>query len=398
MFLLKRFTESSGPLIFGVFAALFFANFSPELYRTIQNFDLLSVSFFGHKWTTSFFVNDILMAFFFGLAMSEVVRSVLPGGALSSVRKMLGPIFATVGGVLGPIVVFFILAYGMNLRPLFSAANIPSYVASYGEISMHTLLKGWAIPTATDIALAWLFGKMIFGAGSAAVSFLLTLAIVDDFIGLIIIALFYPDPKHPVSLQYLAFVIVGMLIAYAFRRMKIVSSIPYVVFPGILCWYGLISANLHPALALVFVVPFLPTGKKSGKKDVLHNFEHTFKFPVECFVLMLFGFLNAGVSMGSFNQVSMLIFFAAFVGKPVGVLLFGMLSSVFSPLPDKMSWKDLLVVGQISGIALTVAIFVSGEAYYHPTLLGGAKMGSLLTCASGLMAIILARILRVGKF
>ena len=118
------------------------------------------------------------------------------------------------------------------------------------------VLRGWGIPTATDIALAWLVARLVFGNGHAAVGFLLLLAVADDAIGLGIIAIFYPTA--PPAPQWLGLVALGMLIAYGLNKKKVQSWYPYIFIAGTISWFGLFNAHLHPALALVPIVPFLP--------------------------------------------------------------------------------------------------------------------------------------------
>lgn len=131
------------------------------------------------------------------------------------------------------------------------------------------LRQGWGIPTATDIALAWLVARIVFGERHPAISFLLLLAIVDDAIGLVIIALFYPDPAHPTQPAWLLLTMAGMFAAYLFRRFNFRNYWPYLLVGGVMSWFGLFRAHLHPALSLVFIVPFLP----HAHREKLHLFE-----------------------------------------------------------------------------------------------------------------------------
>jgi NhaA family Na+:H+ antiporter len=152
-----------------------------------------------------------------------------------------------VGGVLGPIAVFFAL-----LSLLHASGAFPP------ERSFAELARGWGIPTATDIALAWLVARAVFGAGHPAINFLLLLAVADDGIGLAIIALFYGDPAHRLAPLWLLLVLLAMGLAALLRARGVRSWQAYVFTAGPVAWSGLMLANLHPALALVFVVPFLP--------------------------------------------------------------------------------------------------------------------------------------------
>ena len=120
-------------------------------------------------------------------------------------------------------------------------------------------MGGWGIPTATDIALAWLVARIVFGANHPAVSFLLLLAVADDGLGLGIIAIFYPDPVNPVQPVFLLLVLMAVVVSYVLRAFGQKGFWVYLLLGGIPSWLGLYLAHLHPALALVAVVPFMPT-------------------------------------------------------------------------------------------------------------------------------------------
>ncbi|MDJ0788733.1 MAG: Na+/H+ antiporter NhaA [Myxococcota bacterium] len=374
--------EFSIPLLAGVPVALILANWAPHTYETLIHGSPFGA---GSHLNLHFLVNDVLMVLFFGLATKEIVESVLPGGALNPPRKAINPILATLGGVFGPIAVYF------------------GYVAFTGETS---IARGWGIPTATDIALAWLVARLIFGAGHPAVSFLLLLAIVDDGIGLGIIAIFYPDPAHPVAPAWLGLVAVAAASAWGLRRANVQSFWPYVVVCGGISWVGLHSAHLHPALALVAVVPFMPSAQmdvglfaeeSDGQPhdDTLNRFEHFFKLPVDL-CLFFFALANAGVVFSSVGPATTAVLLGLVAGKTIGVFAMGGLGVLLGfPLPTGVSLRSLAVIGLVSGIGLTVALFVSGVAFTDPTLQGAAKMGALLSAAVAPLAVVVARLLRV---
>ena len=217
--------------------------------------------------------------------------------------------------------------------------------------------------------------------------------------------MFYPDPDHPVEVKYLLFTLVGMAVAFGFRKMKVKSFWPYLLIGGGLSWVGLISAHLHPALALVFIVPFMPaSGGPHGElfedehaHSTLIDFEHFHKLPVD---LGLFGFglANAGVLFAGINQVTWIILLSLIVGKTVGITFFGVLGNMIgSKLPEGMNVKSLVVAGIIAGLGLTVALFVSGEAYTDPGLQGAAKMGALLSVLAAPIAIALGIAFKLKK-
>ncbi len=374
--------EFSIPLILGVIVALVWANLGAHSYHNFLHAEIL----FGKNF--HFLVNDIFMVFFFGIAAVEITQSVLPGGDLNPMSKAVNPLLATAGGVVGPVGVFFLLNALMGS---------PAYN------------NGWGIPTATDIALAWLVARIVFGAKHPAVSFLLLLAIADDAIGLVIIAVFYPDPVHPVVPAWLALTAFAMLVAFALRKVKIKNHLFYLIFAGVPSWLGLYNAGVHPALALVFVVPFMPSKlftsahimeEEAGEEahSTLAAFEHSWKLFVDI-GLFAFGLSNAGVPFSGINNLTWIILLSLLVGKLLGIFIFSNIASKFlkAPLPDGMNQKTLALAAIIAGLGLTVALFVSGQAFPAGTAQGAAKMGALFSFIIGILAIVLGAIFKVEK-
>ena len=369
--------EFSIPLLAGVAAALAWANLAPEAYAGFKEAPLLG------PLSLEFITNEIFMVFFFGIAAVEITTACLPGGSLNPPKKAVNPLLATLGGVAGPALLYLLLN---------ALAGSPE------------LVRGWGIPTATDIALAWLTARLIFGARHPIVSFLLLLAIADDAIGLIIIAAFYPDPSHPVVPAWLALTALGMLAAFALRRTKARSYWPYLLLGGGLAWTGLFLAHLHPALALVFIVPILPHALRQdghspqgdpSAPPTLTRFEHDWKAVVD-FGLFLFGLCNAGVPLSGAGTATWLVLASLVAGKTAGITLLGWLAVRMGfPLPSGMRYGHLLAAGTIAGIGFTVAIFVSGAAFTDPALEGAAKMGAMLSLAAAPLAWGLARMMKL---
>lgn len=371
--------EFSVPLIAGVVVALTWANLWPDEYHHVVETPLIGVL------SVHFLTNDLFMVLFFGIAAVEITQSCLPGGDLNPPRKSINPLLATFGGVIGPVGVYLLLN---------------AFIGSPG------LANGWGIPTATDIALAWLVARLVFGARHPAVSFLLLLAVADDAIGLAIIAIFYPDPNVPTAPGWLFLSLIGMSIAYIMRSMKVRSYWPYITIGGGLSWCGLFYAHLHPALALVFIIPFLPHATRERKhvfeddprdRSTLASFEHEWKLTVD-FGMFMFGFANAGVQFSGIGTATWLVLISLLLGKTVGIFAMGRLGQALGfPLPQKVGSKELLLIGMIAGIGLTVALFVAGEAFTDPMMQGSAKMGALLSGGIAVVAVVAGRILKVKR-
>jgi len=400
--------EFSIPLLVGVAVALVAANVAYDAYHAVLHEPWGALEIFGHRVTLHFFVNDIFMVFFFGIAAKEITESVLPGGSLNPARKAINPLIATVGGVVVPVAVFFAglaLCYATGV---------------YGsDVPWDQTVRGWGVPTATDIALAWLCARFVFGRGHPAIEFLLLLAIVDDAIGLVIIAVFYGDPELPVNLAWLGLVVAAMGIAWALRLLEVRKWWLYVGLAGPLAWSGMMLAHLHPALALCFVVPFLPgprrdTGLFRAEDEIdrmgpelaadlhmehspLDAFEHRLKVPVD-FGLFLFAFSNAGVPLSEIGPMTWLVLAGLMIGKTVGVTLFSRIAVRLGfPLPLGMTPRDVAMAGLIAAVGLTVALFVASAAFTDPSLQGQAKMGALLSGFVGVASLAIGRIWGFGR-
>lgn len=377
--------EFSVPLISGVILALIWANIDPDSYHKIIEQEII----FGVN--LHFIINDIFMVFFFAMAAVEIVQSLVPGGDLYPLKKAVNPLMATLGGILGPVAVYL----GLN-----------------SLIGSPELTQGWGIPTATDIALAWLVARFVFGKSHPAVKFLLLLAIVDDGIGLAIIAIFYPDPNYPVEPLWLLLVLAAMGLAYLMQkllqRIGLRHYWPYLLVPGVLSWVGLHNAHLHPALSLVFIVPFLPyprheflslfeTTTEEQSYSALAHFEHEWKALVDV-GLFFFGLTNAGVQLSGIDTATWLVFAGLLAGKTIGIFLLGNLAILMGfSLPSGMGQKELFTAGLIAALGLTVALFVAGTAFVDPHISGAAKMGALLSGFIAILAIITGRLLGIKK-
>ena len=375
--------ENSLFLIGGTVVALVLANTIPDTYHHIIHAGPTP------HFNLHFVVNDMLMCFFFALATKEIWESLLPGGALSSPRKAATPLVATAGGIFGP-------------------AGL--YVAGALLFGAHELVRGWAIPCATDIAFSYLVARLVFGKGHPAVPFLLLLAIADDAAGLIILAVAYPTGDMNLVLFFgcvTAAILFNALLLN--RKLNVQNFWPYLLVAGPVSWWGFFKGGIHPALALVPVIPTLPHAAADAgffegmledhPHDPLNAFEHWWKSPVEL-ILMLFGFANAGVAFGAMGMGTWLVTAGLLVGKPVGIYLCTVVACrLFSlELPEGMNRRDLVVLGFMAGIGFTVALFIATVAFPAGASLDAAKMGALFSFGASFLAFGAGALLRVGRF
>ncbi len=403
-------------LIIGAVLAIFWVNADPHSYHDLVDLVLVDDTFVGIPYrdengiihrtlTLHFLVNDILMAFFFAIAAKEVWEAViLKNGALRG-KKAATPLIATLGGMVGPVAVYLGMAVAM------------------GPVIYASVTNGWAIPTATDIAFSYLVGRIVFGAGHPAVRFLLLLAIADDALGLLILAIFYPTGElAPVwlLLSLFAAVAVYLLFNLAPRLLdgdntlrpvsswvrKHLSFWPYLL-AGAVSWYGFQQSGLHPALGLLPIVPTIPHADRAFGlfseaeqylTDLLNHIEHKLKHFVEV-ILFFFGLLNAGVEFSVISEPTWLVLGGLLIGKPLGIALFGWFAAygLKLGLPAGMRGLDLVVVGCVAAIGFTVALFVASVAFEPGPIQDAAKMGALMSFGAAFVSIIAGKILRVEK-
>ncbi|MDA0901958.1 MAG: Na+/H+ antiporter NhaA [Proteobacteria bacterium] len=321
-------------------------------------------------------INDGLMAIFFLLVGLELKREVIRG-ELSSKSKVILPIFAAIGGVVLPAVIY-------------------SNINSFNELN----LKGWAIPTATDIAFAvgilGLFGKRI---PNSLKVFLVALAIIDDLIAIIIIFLFYTENLHVI---YLDLALFACTILFILNKLKVKSLTIYLSI-GVILWVLILKSGIHATIAGVMLALFIPVSPKSKKHDSdspLHKLENALYFPVSYIILPIFAFANAGVDFTSisyeilFHKVVLGIALGLFVGKQVGIVLsvFLLTKLKISPFFRGTTWLEFYGVSILAGIGFTMSLFIGGLAFKvndHLTdeVIIGVMLGSLSSAIYALFII-----------
>ena len=324
-------------------------------------------------------INDGLMAIFFFLVGLEVKREVIEGH-LSSLSKVTLPVIAAIGGMIVPALVFLSL-------------NGSDAIAK----------DGWAIPTATDIAFALgilsLVGKRV---PLSLKVFLMALAIIDDLGAIIIIALFYTSKLSILSISIASIALLGLFIL---NRMGISKRSPYIIL-GIILWVSVLKSGVHATLAgvaLAFLIP-LKSKDESGKEfSMAKEMEKELHMVVTFFILPLFAFANAGVSLKGLSIESLLtpvplgIALGLFVGKQLGVFGFSFLAIKLkiAKLPDDSTWLQLYGVAILTGIGFTMSLFIDSLAYDDPTIYNSADklailVGTFLSASIGFIVLKLA--------
>ncbi|WP_441259453.1 Na+/H+ antiporter NhaA [Bradyrhizobium sp. 521_C7_N1_3] len=313
---------------------------------------------FTFKRPLHFWINDGLMTVFFLVVGTEIRREVYEG-ALSRFDQAILPVLAAFGGVIVPALIYL------------------SFNTAAGRD------HGWAIPTATDIAFAVgvlaLLGKSI--PGNVRV-FLLALAIIDDIIAVLIIALFYTSGLDPSGCAVAA---LGVVMAFGFQRIGFGSAYAYIV-PAFIVWAGFLMAGVHPTLA--GVVLGLITPVRSPSPEIVPPIirVETALHPWVAYAIMpLFALANAGVSFkgmelsGGAQFVTLGVALALCAGKPVGVIGATWLAvrTGWCRLAPDVTWGSVCLIGLLAGIGFTMSIFIAMLAFADKKLLDAAKLGVL---------------------
>ncbi|RZK39553.1 MAG: Na+/H+ antiporter NhaA [Pedobacter sp.] len=310
-------------------------------------------------------VNDGLMAIFFLLVGLEIKRE-LVHGELSSPRKAALPIFAAMGGMLIPALIYFL--FNKN----------------------HDTAGGWGIPMATDIAFALalisVLGKHI---PSSLKIFLAALAIVDDLGAIIVIAVFYTEQIH---WDYLLMASGVLALLITINYFKISALWIYLIL-GLFLWYFLHHSGIHATIAGVLLALCIPI-KTKEKTPALIRLEHSLTKPVNFLIMPIFALANTNISFrnemldGLFSPLGLGIVLGLFVGKTLGITLFSWFATKMrvANLPSGANWKHMTGVGMLAGIGFTMSIFISLLSFNNNDYILTAKFAVL--CASFLSGLI----------
>lgn len=326
-------------LIFCVLISLLIANSS--LAGSFQNFldKEVGTHLFGLNYPVSIWINDGLMAVFFLLVGLEIKRELVEG-ELSSFKNASLPIFAAVGGMLVPAVIYSIFNSGTEYS------------------------NGWGIPMATDIAFSLaiisMLGKKI---PNSIKIFLAALAIVDDLGAILVIAIFYTDQIHW-SYLLLSFGVTALLFILNF--LKVTKTIFYII-PGIFLWYFLHHSGIHATIAGVLLAFSIPTNASNVEISPLEKLEHQLHIPVSFLIMPVFALTNTNITFSSemvagvTSTLGLGIIFGLILGKLIGINLFSLIAIKlkFSSLPQNSNWMQMLGVGLLAGIGFTMSIFIA---------------------------------------
>jgi len=378
--------ESSGGLILMVAAALALVIANSPLavhYAALLQLPLeIKIGTFGIAKPLLLWINDGLMAVFFFLVGMELKREVVEGH-LSSLRRASLPAFAALGGMLAPAVFYSVLNWGDPIA-----------------------MRGWAIPSATDIAFALgvlsLLGKRV---PTALKAFLLSVAIFDDLGAIVVIAAFYTAELSWPSLVIAA----SLILVLACLNRRGVTRPAAFFLVGIPLWAAVLKSGVHATLAGVVLAMFIPlrlpedspTSKPS--ESLLRRLEHTLHPWVAFGVLPVFAFANAGVSIAglsisdTLHPVPLGIMTGLFLGKQIGIMALCWLATRLriATLPEGVGWWQLYGTASLCGIGFTMSLFIASLAFEQAgdsAFLGLERLGIFIgTLVSGLFGFIVLR-------
>lgn len=310
------------------------------------------------RYPVILWINDGLMAIFFLLVGLEIKREIVEG-ELSSFRKASLPVFAAMGGVIVPALIYT----SFNI-------NDPQTAA------------GWGIPMATDIAFALGILSLLGNKVPTGLKiFLAALAIVDDLMAIIVIAIFYSSDIHLSYLMY-AGGIFSLLIL--FNRFG-VKNIFFYLLPGAIMWYLIHHSGIHATIAGVLTALTLPT-TKNNTESPLEKLEHALSRPVNFLIMPIFAIANTNITFeggmieGLFSNLGMGILLGLFLGKPIGIFFMSWLSVKLkiAELPAETKWPHVFGLGLLGGIGFTMSIFIALLSFNEPAFQTEAKFAVLI--------------------
>ena len=373
-----KLESSSGlVLLFAAIIALFISNgnYSDDYFQILQKYITIGTEKFGLKLTVIHWINDVLMAIFFFVVSLEIKREFLQG-ELSNPKQAMLPIIGAFGGMLVPALFYIFINFGDSIT-----------------------LRGWAIPSATDIAFSLgvlsLLGKRV---PLSLKVFLTALAIIDDLGAIVIIAFFY---SGNIEAKYLLLMLAAIIILIALNKFKIRNFLPYLIV-GLFLWDFTHQSGVHATISGVLLALTIPHNTKDQKKSLLLKLEHALSPYVAFGIMPIFAFANAGVSLEGLTFSSLLtpvplgIVSGLFFGKQIGVFVFSYFSVKlkFADKPNNSSWGAFYAVSILTGIGFTMSLFVGNLAFannlqYMDGVKIGVLFGSLLSTLFGYFLLLM---------
>lgn len=323
-------------------------------------------------------INDGLMAIFFLLVGLEIKREIIEG-ELSSVKQASLPVLAAIGGVLAPALIYSLFNHNQ--------------VSTAG---------GWGIPMATDIAFALGILSILGNKVPAALKiFLAALAIADDLMAILVIALFYSAHLH---LLYLAYAGGILLLLVIFNRLGVKNLWMYVI-PGAVMWYFIHHSGIHATIAGVLTALTIPTTPAAAQSP-LEKLEHFLSRPVNFIIMPLFAIANTNITFqgdmpqGLISNLGLGIVLGLFLGKPLGIVTMSWLAVKLkiATLPKKIRWPHVIGLGLLGGIGFTMSIFIALLSFKEAALQTEAKFAVLIASVlSGVAGYVFLSLYNKGK-
>ena len=348
-------------LIFAIIALIVSnTNLSDNYFNILNTHILVGTKSFGLDLSVLHWINDALMAIFFFVVTLEIKREFIQG-ELSKPKQALLPIIGAVGGMAVPALIYVVINFDHGYT-----------------------LRGWAIPSATDIAFS--IGVLSLLGTRIPISlkvFLTALAIIDDLGAIIIIAFFY---STELQYNYLLLMLVSFIALCVLNKFGIKKFIPYLLI-GLFLWYFTHGSGIHSTISGVLLATTIPHKNHEKGYSLLLKLEHVLSPYVAFGIMPLFAFANAGVALNDISFNTMLapvplgIICGLFFGKQIGVFLFSFLSIKLkiAEMPSNSNWITLYGVGVLTGIGFTMSLFVGNLAFLnYPASMDGVKIGVLV--------------------
>ena len=351
-------------------------NLSNYYFDILNTHILIGTKNFGLDLSVIHWINDALMAVFFFVVTLEIKREFVQG-ELSKPKQALLPIIGAVGGMALPALIYIIINFETEYT-----------------------LRGWAIPTATDIAFS--IGVLSLLGSRIPISlkvFLTALAIIDDLGAIIIIAFFYSSELQYI---YLLLMLASFIALLILNKLGIKNLIPYLLI-GLFLWYFTHGSGIHSTISGVILATTIPHRDNTKDYSPLLKLEHILSPYVAFGIMPLFALANAGVTFNDISVNTILepvplgILCGLFFGKQIGVFLFSFLSIKLklAEMPSNSNWMKFYGVGILTGIGFTMSLFIGNLAFvdYSNNLDGvkiGVLLGSFLSALVGYIVLLIA--------